>query len=470
MSSASLILLVADGLRPDTLAAALDDGQVPALAALRDEGALHTVTTVFPSVTAVAYAPFLTGCFPGPLGLPGLRWLDRSRRIGGAPGHARSYTGPEMRCLDADLDPRVPTLFELLPRESLGFVSLVTRGLHRDERGAAGPGWTVRAARAHVAGDVDAWLALDRRAGEALADAVRTRHPRFVLAAFTGTDKAAHADGHASPRVLDALRTIDHTVEVLRRDAERDGRWPGTQIWLASDHGHAPVSSHDELASTIRAMGFRVRAHPMAFIPGGEVAVMVSGNAMAHLYLDPARRHRRFAAAMDDRWIAFTDSLLRRPSVDLAAIPVSEDEVLIRSDSRGDAVISRCGAGFTHRHLSGDPLRLNAFERWTSEAVHEASLEGPYPDAVVQLLSLACSERAGDVVLSASPGWDFRARFEPIPHRSTHGALHRDQMLVPLLLCRPCRRRPRRSVDVMPSVLRLLGRRPATGIDGVSFA
>src|SRR5262249_40116730 len=71
------VSLLADGARPDTIAAALDSGALPALARLRAQGGLHTVTTCFPSVTGPAYAPFLLGRFPGPIGLPGLRWFDR---------------------------------------------------------------------------------------------------------------------------------------------------------------------------------------------------------------------------------------------------------------------------------------------------------------------------------------------------------------------------------------------------------
>ena len=47
---------------------------------MRDEGGMHTVTSVFPSVTGPAYVPFLMGRFPGPIGLPGLRWYDREKK------------------------------------------------------------------------------------------------------------------------------------------------------------------------------------------------------------------------------------------------------------------------------------------------------------------------------------------------------------------------------------------------------
>jgi hypothetical protein len=42
-------------------------------------------------------------------------------------------------------------------------------------------------------------------------------------------------------------------------------------------------------------------------------------------------------------------------------------------------------------------------------------------------------------------------------------------MLVPLLLNRPPKRAPRRTVDVMPSALAALGLPVPTGLDGESF-
>ncbi|MEQ1693916.1 MAG: hypothetical protein ABMA00_21685, partial [Gemmatimonas sp.] len=78
--------------------------------------------------------------------------------------------------------------------------------------------------------------------------------------------------------------------------------------------------------------------------------------------------------------------------------------------------------------------------------------------------------RGGDIVISAAPNWDLRARFEPTTHVSTHGALLRDQMMVPLLLDAPPSREPQRTTDVVPSALELLGISvPAVPFDGRSF-
>ena len=75
----------------------------------------------------------------------------------------------------------------------------------------------------------------------------------------------------------------------------------------------------------------------------------------------------------------------------------------------------------------------------------------------------------GEIVISASRDWDLRSKYEPIPHVSSHGALHREHMLVPLLVNHPVARTPRRTVDVMPSALTALGLDVPGGLDGESF-
>jgi len=52
---------------------------------------------------------------------------------------------------------------------------------------------------------------------------------------------------------------------------------------------------------------------------------------------------------------------------------------------------------------------------------------------------------------------------------SSHGALHREHMLVPLVVNRLQVRTPRRTVDVMPSALAALGIDAPAGLDGTSF-
>ena len=150
----SVVILLADGARPDTLDAALQHGALPALARLRDEGSLCSVTSCFPSVTGPAYTPFLMGRFPGPIGLPGLRWFDRARTACRFPDYTRSYVGYQMSAVDRDLDPNAPTMFELC-KESLAALSVISRGLDKNRRiGAITARSAFRAARTHFSGNV----------------------------------------------------------------------------------------------------------------------------------------------------------------------------------------------------------------------------------------------------------------------------------------------------------------------------
>jgi len=468
VNDTSVVILLADGARADTLADAMDAGTLPALARLRDEGSFSTVTSVFPSVTGPAYTPFLMGRYPGPIGLPGLRWFDRTRKTARGFGNCRSYVGLEMKHVDADLDPGAPTLFELAT-SSLGALTVIRRGLRTRDRIGRGMAFAARAGRTHFTGNVAGWLSIDRHVGTEVARRIRLTRPRFVFAAFMGIDKASHASGHASGAVRDAMRIVDETVAEIRHDAERAGRWNSMHLWVASDHGHSPVASHDDLATLMRSFGYATIAHPWTFTGGRDAAVMVSGNAMAHIYLELDRRTRPWWPVLRERWSDLASALLDRASVDLLMLPCGPNTVEVRTRSRGTAQIVESADGLSYRPLTGDPFGIDAHEMLADAEAHEVCAASDYPDALVQVSRLASSPRSGEMILSAARDWDFRAHYEPIPHVSSHGALHGDHMRVPLLTNRPTAIRPRRTADVMPSALVGLGLSVPSGLDGTSF-
>jgi hypothetical protein len=187
------------------------------------------------------------------------------------------------------------------------------------------------------------------------------------------------------------------------------------------------------------------------------------------------RRERPWWPALTARWEPLAAALLARPSVDLLLLPRSPHECEVRSAARGAALVRRAtgpaGDAYGYEPLDGgDPLGLGGrASAMGADEAHACCADGDYPDGLVQIATLAGSARAGDLVLSAARGWDFRGRYEPIPHVSSHGALHREHMLVPLLTNRPPRHPPRRTTDVMPSALAALGLPVPDGLDGRSF-
>ena len=471
----TLLLVVADGVRADVLREELAAGHLPRLAARAARGVLADVTSCFPSVTGPAYAPFLMGRFPAAVGLPGLRWFDRARTVASWPAYARSYVGPEIRLLDHDLDRLAPTLLELATPSVAG-ATLLGRGARGPRHPGRGWTWAVRAFLPHFLGNLAGWRRIEQLVAHRVLGHLRRDRPRFAVMSFLTPDKFAHAHGAAAPEVRRSLTDIDAFVGEAEDVAARDGWADRLRVWLVADHGHADVTHHDELADGVRAHDLRVLSHPRLWVRRPDAAVMVGGNAMGHVYVELARRQRPWWGALADRWHALHDALLARDSVDLLAVALDAHTVRVSSATRGSAIITRHGLGpgatavdarWSYRFESGDPLCVDAeLDRVPVEDAYAAGAHGAYPDAVVQLSDVVPSARAGDLVISAATGWDLRARYEPTPHRSTHGALHREQIMVPLLIDQPVARAPQRTADVMPSALAHLGLPVPGGLDG----
>src|SRR5690606_11473402 len=89
----------------------------------------------------------------------------------------------------------------------------------------------------------------------------------------------------------------------------------------------------------IADLGYSVRAHPWV-IGGRDVAVMVSGNAMAHLYLELSRRERHWWPSLTARWQPLVDWLLTRDSVDLLLLPLGAGACRVLG-ARGESAVVR---------------------------------------------------------------------------------------------------------------------------------
>jgi hypothetical protein len=162
--------------------------------------------------------------------------------------------------------------------------------------------------------------------------------------------------------------------------------------------------------------------------------------------------------------------LLARDSVDLMIVPLGPGECEVHgSRGRGHAVLRWSEAAIDYTPMSGDPIGVGKQESLSFDASYDLTIRTDYPDSLLQIARLSDSPRSGEIILSASRYWDFRSRYEPIPHVSSHGALHREHMLVPLLTNRPLDTTPKRTVDVMPSALHALGLPVPGGLDGSSF-
>ena len=462
-------LLLVDGLRPDTLDKRLAAGDLPHLSAmLQDGGRTHAITG-FPSTTSVAYLPFLTGCTPGRCDLPSIRWLDRSAYRGRwwrDRAAVRSYCGYQADLLDSDIPPDVRTIFELVP-ESTGIFTPVSRGLTPDRD----PSRLER----KVWGSLAHLLQWHQPSDDAVARHLlraAERGWRFVFAQFPAVDGYTHQSGYDSDVVRRALLKVDATVGRLRQTLQRRGELEQSLILLVSDHGASAVHTHLDLGDWFRSQGVPTLAHPIVWQRQPRAAVMVAGNGSAMVYARPGEPR-------DERWpierlrepAAFgtggdlISALLLEPSVAFVAAESELGGIWI-GDRNGSARIERHGREIAYLPLTGDPLRVGERKRCTAREWLEISSNGPYPDAAFYLLDQFRSRRAGDLLVIAPEGYDFRARFEVPEHRYGHGSLIRAHMQTPVLSSQPLPAAALRTVDLFPSMLDWLGIAAPEGIDG----
>lgn len=464
------ILLLVDGLRPDMAEAELAAGHLPNLARMLERGGRTRAITVFPSTTSVAYLPFLTGQTPGRCNVPSIRWLDRAAYAGRwwrDRDAMRSYCGYQAGRLDGDIEPSVPTIFELVP-ESVALFTMISRGLspERDPAQGARRFWGALAhyAQWHQPSD-------DTVAAHLLREIERPW--RFIFAQFPAVDGYTHQSRSDGPKVVRALRKFDQTVGRLRAALARRGELDDTLIAVVSDHGAAPVHTHLDLADWMRSQGVPTLSHPVVWTRAPRAAVMVAGNGSAMIYARPGapRRERwpldrlrgpdAFGTAHD-----VVAALAAEPAVAFVAAESGEGGVRVAS-AEGEADLSRVGQRIGYRPRSGDPLLLGGPLELDAEAWLERTWDGAYPDAACQLLDQFDASRTGDLVVVAREGFDFRRRFEVPEHRSGHGSLVRSHMQTPLWASVPVPPRPMRTAEVFPLLLDWLGIDPDAGTPSV---
>jgi len=461
------VLVLIDGARVDVLRALLARGELPNLARwVIEPGGLSAGTTVFPSTTGVAYIPFLFGRYPGSVNVPGIRWLDRREAAGDWRAQwraARSYCGPQAGWLNSDIAP-APSVFDLVP-ESIAICSPLTRGLRPGANRIPGMRVALGAA-AHYFGT---YQALDRAVAKAWL-AAADESWRFLFVVFPGIDGIAHLEEPLHPAVLESYRLVDRALGAFMERVARRGELPA--VFVVSDHGMTVMREHHDVAILLEQAGLRTLRHPAhVWRRQPRVAAMVSGNASVQLYVEPrsGRAQPRTESEIPEDLF---ERLLQMSAVRLAACRADDGGVTVRTRDARARLTDDGGGLIRYTPEEGDPLELNGYLELDDRDMLMRSRETNLPDAPRQLLQLFQATRAGDIVLAAQPGTDFRGPWEIPAHQSGHGSLIAEHMEVPIASSVALPEVPIRTVDLMPTVLERLGVTVPSGVtlDGVPFS
>ena len=241
-----------------------------------------------------------------------------------------------------------------------------------------------------------------------------------------------------------------------------------TLIIITSDHGHTNTYEHFDLVDYLKRKNKSVFYYPLTFkklYKKFDSSVMVSGNSMAHVYLNNEFNWSKpFSFRQHEELI---NDLISQDAVDIISYKNSKGDIIILS-SRGKSLVSDKESSIYYQPLENDPFDYSIDEGfYDKNQLFNLTYETDYPDAIVQLLQIFRSNRCGDLVLSANPGWDFRKKFEFPLHKSSHGSLRREHMVVPLILNKKINNVPKiRTVDIYNTMLEFLEIKSLNVIEG----
>ncbi len=467
------IFFLADGARADVLRDLLAKGELPNIRKyITAPGTNAQAVTVFPSTTGPAYLPFITGRYPGACNLPGIRWFDRRHYESASPfglKRTRSYCGPAGWLMSHDLEAHVPTIFELT-QKPFNLHNPIDRGLPKGRsRFNMGLG--------HLIGH---YLADHRPAHrgvmEGLLRAVCEDFD-YIFVGFPGPDTAGHYHGAFSKRAIESYKEIDEGIGAVCDRLSRIGWLKDTLFFLSADHGMTPTHTHFDLDGFLDRRGFKTYYHPRVFRhwTTADAANMVSGNSMSHLYFKNGKgwSERTAFEEMDGGHLgALADELLGYESLEMLAGVGADGAVRVKS-RRGTGRIERAKDGGIHYRIEqgADPFGYGPLPAVMEDRESLQLTSGTeYPDALVQLAQIFESPRTGDLIACARNGHDLRLKFENPAHVGSHGALTRDQMMVPFLTNHPLEFSGAiRTVDFFPTAFRLLGRQAPARLDGIDL-
>jgi hypothetical protein len=424
-----VVVVIVDGLPVEML-----DRELPRLPFLR-ERLPHRgeALSCFPSTTGPAYFPFLAGATPGRANVPGIRWFDRTVTARTRFPHRglRSYVGPDAAKMRSDT--AVTTMFA---RHAWPVSSPVSKDSPKRRERSRDLLWGV----AHF---LHTWGHADRRTAWKLGRGFKKGRP-IIFAVFPSVDEFGHVYGLAHASGAEALATIDRLLE-----AKLDG-FRG-EVVVSADHGLTDTSTHLDLRALVEERVGPTLAFPLIAMANPAAVVCESGNAMANVYLRGSGGWYELPPAERVRALA-------RDLVALEGI----DSIAIRGEEPGSVELhARAGIaelGFSDGTLwQRGPVLAAEFQRAEPRDALAMSYSDERPDAAFALTSVFASERAGDLLVSASLGYDLRAGREWPEHRASHGSLHRAHTVVPVRSSAPLPEPPVRTLDLFGYVLSLAG-------------
>jgi len=442
-----VVLTVIDALDPAALQRAVADGRAPTLKAIMASGSyVDECVSTFPSVTPVAASAITTGLGPDEHLIPSMNWYHRGEEryveygssFGATRAHGilRSLTDTVYNMNLSHLAQDRRTVFEHLDDAGLRTACttyLIYRGRHRHEPSRDSPYIKLAeaaqfrhptwAARELFYADIFdtqstgcfSTLGMpgqrDRHAGCVGAHLVENDLFDFLLFSLPDNDTYSHQAGPSGQP--HSIAEADRALERLMHPAGGvDAFLEDHAVIVMSDHSHNTVSQSTNLAEALEDWRILIPADVEA--EEAQIAVC-PGSRSAQIYALRGADREEIVSGVVQR-------LGEVDGVDLVARPhdggalVSSERGELRFAPGGDLTDARGGSWSVEGDLETLALDIGGGEVRSRD----------YPDALGRLWSSLCCAQAGEVQVSAEPGWEF-TDWGGSDHvgGGSHGSLHR---------------------------------------------
>ncbi|HVL64954.1 MAG TPA: alkaline phosphatase family protein [Actinomycetota bacterium] len=487
MNQRKVVYVVVDGMSTEAFEIATASGAAPAFAFLKERSSyVRDAVAIFPTITPCASASLITGERPHRHRIPGICWYDRdaqrfvnygqSPRAAVAEGLSQIVEDVLVNLNERHLNPQITTIHEALDSLSVRSASInfmVFRGPHRHEvkpnliekllfrrrlpRSMTGPVEhyfaDVVGGKADACGKALPKRGLEKRikatdgwAACVTRDLLERDAADMVLLYLHENDHRSHRTGpHAQVESLaDADRHVQHVLETF-------GSWEETAdrvgFVVTSDHSQSPISDDaDHIVRLEQVLeGFTQVKPQRGKEPFADNEVAVAGNGrVGFIYLNESDRDR-----------------LRTPVTRILRDHPGVDQVLWREDgyfcvtSRRGSMRFRPDRGSRVRDERGDGWAIDGDVAAVSGVIDDGLLRTPeYPLALWRISSALELERCGDIVVTASLGWEF-TDLAGADHRGggDHGSLHVQDSIVPFLSTLAEAPARASTVDVAPHIV-----------------
>lgn len=455
MAPPKLVLAVIDGLAPAALEQGIAEGTAPTLATLMERGVyIDDCVAAFPSVTPVCTASIVTGTGPDQHRIPGMNWYLRSEaryveygsslQATRSFGIGRSLTDTIYNLNLGHLSRTTPTIFESLDDAGVrtaGTTFLMYRGRHRHE--ASGESALARLVAATlfrhaVWGPRELFYAdlfASRETGcrsqlglpgardqhSGCVGAFLVEHDLFDFLLLSLPDNDTHSHRTGPDGQVQSLILADAQLErLVDAGGGIDAFLEEHAIIVMADHSHSPIEHRASLRSGFADLRVLAPNDPRPEL--AHIAVCPGWRSGMVYVLDEDHRERltRRAARLAER-IEGVDLVIRRAG----------EEAVVWSP-RGEL---RFAPGTGAADLAGHRWSFQGDLAAVGARVEDGTLHSEeYPDALGRLWSALHCENAGEVLLSAAPGYEF-TDWGGVDHvgGGSHGSLHRGDSLGTLL-------------------------------------